>query len=88
MFRFLSLFLQLAVWKRFRELSIEDYERIYKRLNVSFDEYAGESQYVQGAHSITDLLDSKGKRHCDGEGQKKVCGHHVDPLFKFGKLWN
>ena len=34
----------LALWKRFRYVSIEHYIKLYARLNVSFDEYSGESQ--------------------------------------------
>ncbi|KAH6851013.1 hypothetical protein B0I37DRAFT_307959 [Chaetomium sp. MPI-CAGE-AT-0009] len=34
----------LALWKRFRDISIERYIDIYARLGVSFDVYAGESQ--------------------------------------------
>jgi arginyl-tRNA synthetase len=33
----------LSLWRRFRELSIEEYKNIYRRLNVEFDEYSGES---------------------------------------------
>ena len=33
-----------AIWKRFRDLSIEKYEKTYKRLNITYDVYAGESQ--------------------------------------------
>lgn len=33
----------LALWKRFRDLSIESYKQVYGRLNVHFDVYAGES---------------------------------------------
>ncbi|OKL62986.1 Arginine--tRNA ligase, cytoplasmic [Talaromyces atroroseus] len=34
----------LALWKRFRELSIEKYKQTYARLNIDFDVYSGESQ--------------------------------------------
>jgi arginyl-tRNA synthetase len=34
----------LSLWKRFRDLSIAKYEDTYSRLNIDFDEYAGESQ--------------------------------------------
>ncbi|KAL5514035.1 hypothetical protein ACEPAG_2796 [Sanghuangporus baumii] len=34
----------LALWKRFRDLSIKAYEKVYARLNVRFDVYSGESQ--------------------------------------------
>jgi len=34
----------IAMWKRFRELSIEKYKATYSRLNISYDDYSGESQ--------------------------------------------
>ena len=34
----------LAIWKCFRDISIERYIATYARLNTSFDEYSGESQ--------------------------------------------
>lgn len=40
----------LGLWKHFRDLSIEEYKRIYKRLNVEFDEYSGES-LQRGSHN-------------------------------------
>ncbi|KAF3481831.1 arginyl-tRNA synthetase [Arthroderma uncinatum] len=33
----------IALWKRFREVSIERYVSTYARLNIEFDEYSGES---------------------------------------------
>lgn len=37
----------LAQWKRFRDLSITRYQATYKRLNIEFDDYSGESQVKQ-----------------------------------------
>ncbi|KAF2398054.1 arginyl-tRNA synthetase [Trichodelitschia bisporula] len=34
----------IAIWTRFRNLSIEKYRQTYARLNISFDDYSGESQ--------------------------------------------
>ncbi|KAI5918369.1 arginyl-tRNA synthetase [Camillea tinctor] len=34
----------LALWKRFRDLSITRYKETYARLNIRFDDYSGESQ--------------------------------------------
>ncbi|KAK4649859.1 arginyl-tRNA synthetase [Podospora pseudocomata] len=34
----------LAMWKKFRDLSIVRYKQTYARLNIHFDEYSGESQ--------------------------------------------
>lgn len=31
-------------WKRFRDLSVEKYEKTYARLNIHYDHYSGESQ--------------------------------------------
>lgn len=37
----------LALWKRFKDYSLEEFNRIYKMLGISFDSYAGESFYNQ-----------------------------------------
>ena len=34
----------LALWKRFRDLSIDKYKKTYARLNIRYDYYSGESQ--------------------------------------------
>lgn len=34
----------LALWKRFRDLSIDKYKQTYARLNIRYDVYSGESQ--------------------------------------------
>ena len=34
----------LALWRRFRDLSIQKYRQTYARLNIDFDVYSGESQ--------------------------------------------
>jgi len=36
-----------AIWKRFRDLSIERYKQTYARLNIRYDSYSGESQVEQ-----------------------------------------
>lgn len=36
-----------ALWKRFKEMSIKEYEKTYKRLNIKFDVYDGESMVQQ-----------------------------------------
>jgi arginyl-tRNA synthetase len=51
----------LALWKRFRYVSIEHYIKLYARLNVSFDEYSGESQVSpETMAEVEDMLKSKG----------------------------
>jgi arginyl-tRNA synthetase len=34
----------MGLWRRFRGISVERYVETYGRLNIGFDEYAGESQ--------------------------------------------
>jgi arginyl-tRNA synthetase len=46
----------LAQWKRFRELSIDSYKHIYKRLNIDFDYYSGESQTEPYIPQVYDML--------------------------------
>lgn len=45
---------------KFRDLSIEEYVRVYKRLGVYFDEYSGESFYREKSQEVLKLLESKG----------------------------
>ena len=46
----------VARWTTFRELSITDYERIYQRLHVSFNEYSGESRYGAAAERAVEAV--------------------------------
>jgi arginyl-tRNA synthetase len=50
----------LALWKRFRDLSIARYKETYARLNITFDSYSGESQVAESdmdeaAKKLTEL---------------------------------
>jgi arginyl-tRNA synthetase len=50
----------LALWRRFRELSIAKYREMYARLNVDFDVYAGESHYsLDAMRHVLDELEAK-----------------------------
>ncbi|KAL7321066.1 arginyl-tRNA synthetase [Mucor circinelloides] len=46
----------LALWRRFRDLSIVKYKGIYGRLNIHFDVYSGESQVGKGMAEAMKLL--------------------------------
>ena len=57
----------LALWKQFIELSIEEFNTIYNRLGVSFDLYRGESFYNDRLPKIIQTLEDKGlSRESDG----------------------
>jgi arginyl-tRNA synthetase len=48
-----------AVWKRFIDISINEFDRIYKRLDVHFDLYRGESYYHELLEETVRLLQDK-----------------------------
>lgn len=50
----------LAIWKRFIAISLEEFDRIYGRLGVSFDLYRGESHYQPMLGPTVELLKEKG----------------------------
>ncbi|XP_062980978.1 probable arginine--tRNA ligase, mitochondrial isoform X1 [Elgaria multicarinata webbii] len=60
----------VSLWQHFRDVSIEEYIRTYKRLGVCFDEYSGESFYQEKSQEILKMLDSKGllKKTKEGTG--------------------
>ncbi|KAF7730865.1 hypothetical protein EC973_001383 [Apophysomyces ossiformis] len=47
----------LALWRRFRDLSIVKYQEVYGRLNIKFDIYSGESQVSEGMGRAMALLE-------------------------------
>ena len=50
----------LAVWKRFIEISLKEFGRIYGRLGVSFDLYRGESYYQPMLGPTVEELKARG----------------------------
>ena len=46
----------LALWKRFIEISIGEFERMYAKLGIKFDTYRGESYYNTMMPGIVDAL--------------------------------
>lgn len=51
----------LALWRRFRDLSIEKYKETYARLNIDFDVYSGESQVrPESLAAAYDQMEKKG----------------------------
>ncbi|WP_411168576.1 arginine--tRNA ligase [Clostridium sp. MB05] len=49
-----------ALWKRFRDLSLKEFERIYEIFNVKFDSYAGEAFYNDKMDVVVNELREKG----------------------------
>lgn len=50
----------VELWARFRDLSLKEFSKLYKTLNVTFDSYAGESFYSDKMQEVVDEIDKKG----------------------------
>jgi arginyl-tRNA synthetase len=50
----------LNLWKQFVEVSMKEFDRVYRRLGVSFDLTRGESHYNSLLKSTIELLEKKG----------------------------
>ncbi len=46
----------LELWKLFRDISLNEFERVYKRLGVSFDAFEGESFYRDGMDEVIEQI--------------------------------
>ena len=50
----------LALWKKFIDISIGEFERMYKKLGVKFDTYRGESYYNDTMPGVVEKLQQMG----------------------------
>ncbi len=50
----------LSLWKWFKEISLREFERIYKRLEVTFDSYDGESFFNDKMMPVVEEIREKG----------------------------
>lgn len=51
---------ETALWNRFKDLSLKEFNKIYDILGVDFDSWAGESFYNDKMDAVINELDSKG----------------------------
>lgn len=49
------------LWKKIKELSMEEFNKIYELLDVHFDEIDGEAFYSDKMEEVVDILEKKGK---------------------------
>ena len=61
----------VKLWKWFREVSLEDFKRIYKELGVTFDSYNGEAFFNDKMQPVIDELKEKGLLH-ESQGAQVV----------------
>ena len=50
---------EVALWTKFRDLSLVEFKKLYKTLNVEFDSYAGESFYCDKMEDIIADIEAK-----------------------------
>ncbi|XP_020773912.2 probable arginine--tRNA ligase, mitochondrial [Boleophthalmus pectinirostris] len=50
----------MSLWQRFRDITVEEYQHVYKRLGVYFDVYSGESLHQSQAQEVVEQLQSRG----------------------------
>ena len=62
---------EVALWKRFRDLSLEVFEKTYNRMGIKFDNYNGESFYSSRIPAVVKMLEDKGLLE-ESEGAKVV----------------
>lgn len=59
------------IWKKFVELSMKEFNKIYELLNVEFDEIRGEAAYSKDLPGVVKLLEEKNLL-VDSEGAKVI----------------
>ena len=52
--------MEVALWTKFKELSLKEFRKIYELLGVEFDSYAGESFYGDKMDAVIKDLEDKG----------------------------
>lgn len=72
----------VGLWKRFRDLSLEDFEEVYKQLGVEFDTNVGESYFTRQADQMVDECVKKGYCRKD-EGSEAVVVDEMGKLPSF-----
>jgi len=50
----------LELWKWFKDISLKEFIRVYDLLGIDFDEYAGESFYMDKTDKVVNMLTEKG----------------------------
>lgn len=61
----------VQLWKKFRELSLKEFQKVYDLLGSKFDSWNGESFYSDKMQEVIDILKQKGKL-TDSQGAKIV----------------
>ncbi|MFW5649352.1 MAG: arginine--tRNA ligase [Candidatus Alkaliphilus sp. MAG34] len=67
----------IGLWKWFREVSLDEFNRVYNMLDITFDSFTGESFYSDKMPAVIDMMQNKGI-------MKKSEGADIVDLEPFG----
>lgn len=70
----------MKLWKEFIKVSLDEYNKVYERLGISFDTYYGESHYHNMMPGILELLKEKGLA-VESEGAQVVFFDESENLY-------
>ncbi len=72
----------LELFDRFKRITLDEVEKVYKRLNVTFDSYAGESFYNDKMGVVIDELKEKGLlKESDGAQIVDLSDYNMPPCL-------
>lgn len=72
----------LELFDRFKKITLDEVEKVYKRLNVTFDSYAGESFYNDKMGVVIDELKEKGLlKESDGAQIVDLSDYNMPPCL-------
>ncbi len=71
----------LEVWNWFKEISLKEFQRVYKMLDIEFDSYDGEHYHSKFVPEIIDLFKSKGLLVESDEAQIVELGEDMPPAI-------
>lgn len=69
------------LWEHFREVSLEEYMKVYKMLGVYFDSYNGEAFYNDKMQAVVDELNAKGLLKKDDGAMIVDLGEDMPPAL-------
>lgn len=71
---------EVSLWKKMKDLSLKEFNRIYEMLDVKFDSLNGEAFYADKMQEVIDKLESTGKL-IESEGAKIIELENMTPCM-------
>lgn len=72
----------LAYWKSFKDISLKEFERVYKRLGISFTYIEGESLYNDASEATMKEVDTRlGTKESEGAIVVDISSYNMPPVL-------